>query len=120
MPSARATNGLLVVGFCALGYALYIRYTALEQSSVGLACTAGLDSWLCLSRKVITWLHENDVFGSLALILAALNLWRPSVVLFGLALGIACLGLVFYNVGLAALAVGLLILSLARPARARG
>ncbi len=36
------------------------------------------------------------------------NLLRPSLVLFGLALAVACMGVVFYNVGLASLAVGLL------------
>jgi hypothetical protein len=52
LPSARATNVLLIVGFCALGYALYMRYLAIEQSSVGWACDAGLNSWLCTSRKI--------------------------------------------------------------------
>jgi hypothetical protein len=116
LPSARATNWLLIVGFCSLGYALYIRYTALEQSTVGLACAAGLDTWLCFSRKIITALHQHDLFGATALVVAAVNLLRPSLVLFGLALAIACLGIVFYNVGLASLAIGLLILSLARRA----
>ena len=31
LPSARATNYLLIVGFCSLGYALYLRYLAIEQ-----------------------------------------------------------------------------------------
>ena len=53
LPSARATNFLLIVGFASIGYALYIRYTALEVSSVGLACAAGLDTWLCGSRKIV-------------------------------------------------------------------
>lgn len=120
LPSARAINWLLIVGFCSLGYALYIRYTALEQSTVGLACAAGLDTWLCFSRKIITVLHQYDVFGGLALIVAAVNLLRPSLVLFGLALAVACMGVVFYNTGLASLAIGLLILSLARRAPAPG
>ena len=29
LPSARATNYLLIVGFCSLGYALYLRYLAI-------------------------------------------------------------------------------------------
>ncbi len=118
LPSARATNWLLIVGFCALGYALYIRYTALEQSTVGLSCAAGLNTWLCFSRKIITVLHQYDVFGGVAIIVAALNLLRPSLVLFALALAVTCLGVVFYNVGLASLAAGLLVLSLARRAPA--
>ncbi len=116
LPSARATNWLLIVGFCSLGYALYIRYLALEQSSVGLACAAGLNTWLCFSRGIITALFQHNAFGLTALVVAALNLLRPSLVLFGVALAVACMGLVFYNLGLASLAVGLLLLSLARRA----
>jgi len=116
LPSARATNWLLIVGFCSLGYALYVRYLALEQSSVGLACAAGLDTWLCFSRRIIGVLFRHDAFGATALVAAAVNLLRPSLVLFGLALAVACLGIVFYNVGLSSLAVGLLILSFARRA----
>ena len=50
LPSARATNILLIVGFSALGYALYLRYLGIEQSPVGLACGAGLNTWLCFTR----------------------------------------------------------------------
>jgi len=48
------------------------------------------------------------------LIVAALNLLRPSLLLFAVALSISCLGVVLYNVGLSGLAVGLLLLSFAR------
>lgn len=118
LPSARATNWLLIVGFCSLGYALYMRYLAIEQSTVGLACQAGLDTWLCLSRRMVTALFTNSVFGIAALAIAALNLLRPSLVLFGAALAAACLGIVLYNIQLSALAIGLLVLSLARRAPA--
>ncbi len=116
LPSARATNYLLAIGFVALGYALYIRYVALEASSVGLACAAGMDTWLCASRKIIIAMYQYSAFGVAALAIAALNLLRPSLVLFAVALAIACLGIVFFNVVLSALAFGLLILSLARRA----
>lgn len=116
LPSARATNVLLIVGFVSLGYALYIRYTALEQSTVGLACGAGLDTWLCASRRIITVLFQYSVFGMAALAIAALNLLRPSLVLFAAALAVACLGVVFYNIVLSSLAFGLLVLSFARRA----
>jgi hypothetical protein len=113
-PSARATNYLLIVGFCSLGYALYIRYLAIEQSTVGLACAAGLDTWLCLSRRIVVTLFENSVFGWAALIVAAVNLLRPTLLVFAVALCLACLGVVLYNSGLSSLAFGLLILSFAR------
>src|SRR5471032_1605144 len=116
LPSPRATNILLVVGGCALGYALYIRYTALEVSQVGLACAAGADTWLCFSRRIINVLREYSVFGIASLLVAALNLLRPSLVVFAVALSIACLGVVFYNTLLSSLAIGLLVLSLARRA----
>jgi hypothetical protein len=116
LPSARATNFLLIVGFVSLGYALYVRYTALEVSSVGLACAAGLDTWLCTSRKAIVALHQHAVFGIGALIIAVINLLRPSLLLFAVALALTCLGVVLFNIVLSALAAGLLILSLARRA----
>jgi hypothetical protein len=118
LPSARATNVLLIVGFCALGYAFYMRYLVIEQSTVSLACEAGLKSWLCTSRAIATALFTYLVFGWTALIVAALNLLRPSLVLFAVALAATCLGLVLYNGGLAALSAGLLVLSLARRAPA--
>jgi hypothetical protein len=116
LPSARATNWLLIVGFCALGYALYIRYMVIEQSSVGLACGAGLDTWLCTSRRIAIALFTNTVFGFTALAVALLNLLRPSLVLFAVALACAAMGLVLYNTQTAALAIGVLMLSLARRA----
>jgi len=116
LPSARATNYLLIVGFCSLGYALYIRYLAIEQATVGLACAAGLDTWLCFSRRIAIALFEYTVFGWAALAVALVNLLRPTLVVFAVALSIACFGVVLYNSGLSALALGLLVLSFARRA----
>lgn len=116
LPGARATNVLLIVGFSALGYALYLRYLAIEQSTVGLACEGGLDTWLCLTRRIAILLFTHSVFGWAAVIVAALNLLRPSLVLFAVALALACFGVVLYNIALSSLAVGLLVLSLARRA----
>jgi len=56
------------------------------------------------------------VFGIGALVVAAVNLLRPSLVGFAVALALACLGLVLYNVMLSSLAIGLLLLSFARRA----
>ena len=114
LPSARATNYLLIVGFCSIGYALYMRYLAVEQSTVGLACQAGLDTWLCFTRQITIALFTYSVFGWFALIVAALNFVRPSLVLFAVALAAASCGIVLYNIGLSSLAIGLLVLSLAR------
>jgi hypothetical protein len=120
LPGARAINVLLIVGFGALGYALYMRYIAIEQSSIGLACAAGLNTWLCTTRHVAILLYMHSAFGITALIFAALNFLRPSLVFFALALAATCFGVVLYNVGLASFAAGLMVLSLARRAPARG
>jgi hypothetical protein len=116
LPNARATNWLLIVGFSSIGYALYMRYLAVEQSAVGLACQAGLNTWLCVTRQVTIALFTYSVFGWFALIVAALNLLRPSLLLFAVALAAACCGVALYNVGLSSLAAGLLVISLARRA----
>lgn len=116
LPTARQTNWLLVIGFLSVGYALYLRYLAIENSTVALACDAGLNTWLCATRKLATTLFRHSVFGWVAVAVAALNLVRPSLVLAAIAIAAAGLGIVLYNVALSALAVSLLILSLARPA----
>ena len=107
---------IAAAGVLAVGYALYLRYRAIEPSSVGLACQAGIDTWLCFVRKIAIALFMNSVFGWIAVAASVLNFIRPSPVLFGLGLIAASFGIVLYNVGLSALAAGMLILSLARPA----
>ena len=109
---------LLIVGFVAVGYALYLRYLAVEFSTVALACDAGLQSLLCKSRALATTLFKNSVFGIVALIIATLHVMRPSIVLLTGGLIAAGLGIVLYNVVLSGLAIGLLILGFARPAPA--
>src|SRR5262249_15842712 len=115
LANARAANWLLIVGFCSIGYALYMRYLAVEQSNVGLACQGGLNTWLCFTRQVTIVLFTYSVFGWFALIVAALNLLRPTLVLFGVALAAACCGLVLYNAGLSSLAARLLVITLPLP-----
>ena len=109
---------LLVVGFVTVGYALYLRYLAIEFSSAALACDAGLQTVLCKTRILVTSLFRNSVFGIVALIIATLHLLRPSIVLLTGGLISAGFGIVLYNVSLSGLAIGLLILGFARPAPA--
>ena len=109
---------LMVVGFVTVGYALYVRYLAIELSSQALACDAGLQTLLCKSRSLATYLFRNSVCGSVALVIATLNLIRPSIVLVTGGLIAAGFGIVLYNLGLSGLAIGLLILGFARPAPA--
>jgi hypothetical protein len=109
---------LLIVGFLTVGYAIYLRYLAIELSSVALACDAGLTTMLCKTRILFTALFRNSVFGIVALIIAVLHLIRPSIVLLTGGLIAAGFGIVLYNVSLSGLAIGLLLLGFARPAPA--
>jgi len=118
LPTARQTNWLLIVGFLAVGQALYIRYMAIENLNTELACQAGLQSWLCTTFRVSILFFNYNVFGWTALAAALLNLWRPSLLWTSLALAAAGFGVVLHNADLSALAAGVLILSLARPASA--
>jgi hypothetical protein len=108
----------MVVGFITVGYALYLRYLAIEFSTVALSCDAGLQSMLCKTRTLVTVLFQNSVFGIVALVIAVLNVIRPSIVLLTGGLIAAGFGIVLYNVGLSGLAIGLFILGFARPAPA--
>ncbi|MCA6120419.1 hypothetical protein J6500_00665 [Bradyrhizobium sp. WSM 1704] len=109
---------LLVVGFLTVGYALYLRYLGIEFSTVALACDAGAQSMICKARALSTVLFKNSVFGITALVIAVLNLMRPSIVLLTGGLIAAGLGIVLYNIVLSGLAIGLFILGFARPAPA--
>ncbi|MGQ0684159.1 hypothetical protein [Bradyrhizobium sp.] len=109
---------LLVVGFVTVGYALYLRYLAIELSTVALACDAGVQSMACQMRSLATYLFRQSVFGIVALIIAALHVMRPSIVLLTGGIIVAGTGLVLYNVTLSGIAIGLLILGFARPAPA--
>jgi hypothetical protein len=118
LPSARQTNWLLLIGLVSLGEALYLRYLAIEYAQVSLACQAGLDTWLCATFRLVIVLFNHSVFGWVALGAAALNLFRPSMVLLSIGLAAAAFGVVLHNANLAGLAAALLMLSLARPAPA--
>ena len=109
---------LLIVGFVTVGYALYLRYLAIEFSSVALACDAGLPTMLCKTRILATVLFKNSVFGITALVIAVLHLIRPSIVLLTGGVIAAGFGIVLYNVELSGVAIGLFILGFARPAPA--
>jgi hypothetical protein len=105
-----------VIAFLALGEALYLRYHVMENATVSLACQGGLDTWLCGTFRLTTVLYPYQVFGGVALVVALLNLLRPSIVLIAVSLAAAAFGVVLHNADLSALTAGLLILGLARPA----
>ncbi len=120
LPTARQINWILVVAFLCVGEALYLRYLAIENSTVSLACQAGLNTWLCGAFRLTIVLFNHQVFGAVALAAALLNFMRPSLPLVTVALAAAAFGVVLHNADLSALAAGVLILSLARPAPASG
>ena len=99
----------------AIGYAYYMRYSVIQNSTVGIACEGGDPSWLCLSRKITIAMFTPMAFGGAALVAAILNMIHPSIVLCTLVVVAGGLGAVLYNTALSALAFALLILSLARP-----
>jgi hypothetical protein len=119
LPTARQTNWLLIVAFLSVGEALYIRYMAIENLNVELACQAGANNtWLCSAFRLSIVFFNHSIFGAVAVAAALLNLLRPSIMLTSFGLAAAGFGVVLHNADLAALAAGLLILSLARPAPA--
>jgi hypothetical protein len=118
LPSPRATNLLVAIGFLALGYAMYVRYMLIESSTIGIECDAGLAATRCGVRAVAMFLFKLQLLGIGALILAVVHLARPNIYVFGAALALTGLGLVLYNNGPAAVALALLIVSFARPAGA--
>jgi hypothetical protein len=119
LPTPRQAAWLVAIGLVALGCGFYARYQVIEQSSVGIACAAMGDTWLCAARRTAIALFTPSVFGLVALAAATLNLLRPQPVLCAIALASGGIGIVLYNVALSAFAVALLILSLARPAPER-
>jgi hypothetical protein len=114
-PTLRQAACLAAIAAAALTYGFVMRYRVIEPSAVGIACAGDGANWLCASRRTAIALFSAQAFGAVALGAAVLNLIRPSVMFWGLALLTGGAGLVLYNTALSALAVGLLILSLGRP-----
>ena len=118
-PSAASLNWVITIGLVSLGYALYLRYLVLEQTQIGLACNAGLGTWLCLTRRVVTALYQNHVFGWVSLGAAVLTFIRPSLPIFTIGLAAAAFGIVLHDAALSGLAVAFLVMCFARPAVGR-
>ena len=116
VPTARQANWLICIGFLSVGYAMYLRYRALEFSDVSLACQAGLQTWLCATFRLVIVMFNHWVFGAVALGAAVIQLLRPSLPIFAISLAAAGFGMVLHNPALSALAGALLVVSLARPA----
>jgi hypothetical protein len=116
--TALQVQWILIVGFLTVGYAIYLRYMAIEFAQVRLECEAGLPTMLCKTRLLVTYLFKHYVFGATAMVIAVLHVIRPSIVTLTAGLVAAGFGIVLYNIGLSGIAIGLLILGFARPAPA--
>jgi hypothetical protein len=112
--SGRAAVILSLLTVAAVGLALLVRYVFIQNTPLGLACDAGERSLACAVRMGAIHLFVRSVFGLTALVAALVQLWRPNIVVFAIALLSAGFGLVLYNTRLSALAVALLVLSFAR------
>jgi hypothetical protein len=117
-PTARQACWLLIVAVLTVGFALYLRYMVMQVHEEALACQAGRDTFICRALKIALNFYQYNVFGTVALGAAILNLLRPSIVLVTVALFSGGLGIVIHNAALSGLAVALLLISLARPAPA--
>jgi hypothetical protein len=113
-PSGRAALILSLLAIAAVGFALFLRYRIIQNTPIGLACEAGEQSLTCTVRLAAIYLFVRSIFGWTAVAATLVQLWRPSIVVFGIGLISAAFGLVLYNTRLSALAVALLVLSFAR------
>ncbi|MDX2203398.1 MAG: hypothetical protein NW223_11670 [Hyphomicrobiaceae bacterium] len=114
-PTPSQTAVLAGAGLCALGFAMAMRYLAIENTPLGLACAAAPSGLVCGLRAGVIALSQGAVLGYGGLVAALLNLLRPSMTLALVGLGLAGAGLVLYNTSPSAVAVACLAFSLARP-----
>jgi hypothetical protein len=117
VPSPRETNLLVVLGFAALGYGLYLRHSVVDAPTLELACAAGLPRASCFLRRAVTDFREMQLFGGVALVAAIAHFIKPRLLAFAIALCAAIFGLLLANDALSAIAIGLLVISFARPVR---
>jgi hypothetical protein len=117
VPVVRQLLVLLAIVVPTTACAFWLRFAILEDRAVGLLCRQGSGDWLCVVRNAATFSYEYALLGSFAVLIAAVNLVRPSHLTFAVAAVAAAIGAILYNVGGAGIAITLLILSLARRER---
>jgi predicted neutral ceramidase superfamily lipid hydrolase len=115
-PKVKGAFVLVGAAVAAFGFAAYIRYGLVEPSAVGLSCDTGLNTTVCIIRRVFINLFTLNVFGIGAIAAALLALVRPATLIVAVALVLGIMGCVLYNTGLSAVALSLLPLVLARRA----
>lgn len=118
-PTRPQVAALSVIAAIALTYGFVMRYAVIQNSAIGIGCETA-STLLCTGRYATIVLFQQQVFGAVALAAALVNLCRPRMALIAIALIAGGAGIVLYNAVLSSFAVAALILSLARPAPARG
>lgn len=84
-----------VVGAYALATA--VRYGLVERDDLGSICQSAASPWWCDLRMLVIRGFLNDVFGRASVVLAALAIWRRSVIAAMLAVAIGTFGMVLYG-----------------------
>lgn len=116
LPTPRETNLLILLGFAAFGYALYLRFLVIDAPSIEFACAEGLARAVCTVRRTVIELRDLQFFGGLALVCAALHFIRPRFATLAIGVAAALFGLILRNTGVSALAAAILIMGFARSA----
>ena len=115
--SRRQVLSIAFIACSSFAIALCLRYLVVENPKLQEICQLGAPGVGCCALRVLIALFQWSVFGWIALIAAALNLLRPSVLVFSIAVSATSLALIMYNAGLAAFALALLLLAPARLSR---
>jgi hypothetical protein len=118
LPTPRQTNLLLLLGFAALGLAIYLRHAVLDADFLAIVCLPDKTRATCFARSLLAEFSGLQVFGGVALVFAAIHFWRPELRLFAVAMIGAIFGLLLGNVPVSAFAAAVLVISFARPQRA--
>ena len=114
LPTPRETNLLILLGFTAFGYALYLRFLVVDALAIEFACAEGLARMVCGLRRTVIELHDLQFFGGLALVCAVLHFVRPRFATLAVGMVAALFGLILRNTGVSALAMAILIVGFAR------
>ena len=116
LPTPRETNLLILLGFAAFAYALYLRFLVIDASSIEFACAEGLARAVCGLRRTVIELRDLQFFGGLALVSAIIHFVRPRFAALAIGVAAALFGLILRNTGVSALAAAILITGFARSA----
>jgi len=81
----------------AYAIATAVRYGLVERDDLGSICQSAASPWWCDLRMLVIRGFLNDAFGRASLVLAALAIWRRSVVAATLAVAIGTFGMVLYS-----------------------